>query len=197
MRMEIYHSHLMRECPSFQVNPLQLSRKEKIVKGDVDIKDLARASELTNSGADKVDFCFSFGIDSDGNCCVDFQIEVEAKLICQRCLRPIEEPVKIKSGMVFLETERQEINYSGDYEVYLFPELREKGAMLSLLVVVEDELLLGWPMVPLHKKDKDCLSLSANPTSVDDKKQSSDTEKKRPFAKLDKMLREASFKGRK
>lgn len=78
---------------------------------------------------------------------VDLEVEAVLTVRCQRCLGPLQVPVASHVGLVIdASPERQEASPGGDYEAVTLD-----AAAVDLAALVEDELLLSVPLVPLHE----------------------------------------------
>ena len=99
------------------------------------------------------------------------EIQAEAQMTCQRCLKPmtvvLESP--IRWGLVFSELEIQSLDNDID------PILVEEG-QLHLRQAIEDELVLLLPIMPMHE--------SCNREWISDSERVDVSEKKSPFAVL-------------
>ncbi len=105
--------------------------------------------------------------------------QAELKLECQRCLQPMSWPQQVDCTYRFVPTEALALEQDNEAE----EDVLSLEQPLDLLELVEDELIMDLPMVPMHEK---C------PVSVKTGTQTPDfTEKAHPFATL------AGLKGQK
>jgi len=74
------------------------------------------------------------------------QVEALAWLTCQRCLRPFSEGLMVDRVLRFVDDEAQAEALDADSE----DDVLALGPVLDLRTLVEDELLLAWPIVPRH-----------------------------------------------
>jgi uncharacterized protein len=74
--------------------------------------------------------------------------ETAVTLQCQRCLSPMTTPLTIESSFQFVAGEDAAAALDADSEHDVLALTRE----LDLLTLVEDELLLAWPIVPRHEQ---------------------------------------------
>ncbi|MFO1378385.1 MAG: YceD family protein [Steroidobacteraceae bacterium] len=111
---------------------------------------------------------------------VDLDIEGVLSVRCQRCLGALRVPVESHVGLVFdASPERQDASPGGDYEA-----LPIDPHAVDLAALVEDELLLSVPLVPLHE---DCDV--AGQASVAVVEAAPDEGTQRPFAGLKDLLK--------
>lgn len=80
--------------------------------------------------------------------CLQGTVEAKLKLICQRCMSPMEHKVsaRFKFGLVLDEEEIQEL--PADLEPYLI-----HGDEQSIIDLLEDELLLSLPIAAMHQEE--------------------------------------------
>jgi uncharacterized protein len=69
-------------------------------------------------------------------------------LICQRCLTPVETPLEVDQWYRFVGTEEIAMAEDDDCE----EDLLVMEPQFDLLAVLEDELLMALPVVPMHEQ---------------------------------------------
>jgi uncharacterized protein len=106
----------------------------------------------------------------------DVALEATLALICQRCMRPMAQPVASASRVYFPLDETAAARLPMEEETMLAPEGR-----VRLQDVVAEELLLALPMAPRHENESDCgeAVVEAEPEAKG---------ARRPFADLAKMM---------
>jgi uncharacterized protein len=74
------------------------------------------------------------------------QAEAELPLVCQRCLQPMRHALSLRRDFQFVrdEAEAERLDGTVEHEVLVL------GRDLDLRALIEDELLLDWPLVPRH-----------------------------------------------
>lgn len=72
-------------------------------------------------------------------------------LVCQRCLNAYEHPLESSFQVAFVASEDDTANVPEGYEGVAAPNGR-----IALAALVEDELLLALPLVPLHAEPEQC-----------------------------------------
>lgn len=111
----------------------------------------------------------------------DLTMEGAATLACQRCLRPMSEPVKsaVRVALILTEADASRV------PEHLEPVFAA-GGRISVGELVEEELLLALPIVPLHGQASDCV-VQVDTAVLTDEAPEQTTQK--PFAQLDKLLK--------
>jgi uncharacterized protein len=105
-----------------------------------------------------------------------------ARLVCQRCLEPLEVGVQATTQVGLVAAEPDVSRVPEELEPVLAPEGR-----ISVGELVEEELLLTLPIVPLHADGNDgaCVVADAPPFANDGR----EPEVQRPFAQLAELLK--------
>jgi uncharacterized protein len=107
-------------------------------------------------------------------------IEGAAELTCQRCLAPMRWPVESSSRVALIASEKEADRVPEDLEPVLAEDDR-----LRLRDLVEEELLLALPIVPLHADPKDCAPVATGVLAEEDAPQTT----QRPFEQLSELLK--------
>lgn len=78
---------------------------------------------------------------------MDLQIEATVPLVCQRCLQPLQQPLRVERRFLFApdEAEAQRLDDETEDDVLV---LERRFDLTGLL---EDELILALPLVPRHE----------------------------------------------
>ena len=113
----------------------------------------------------------------------DVWLHLEAKtsiaLICQRCMGAVATPIEVDQWYRFVASE--EIAMAEDDEAQ--EDLLVMEPQFDLLAVLEDELLMALPLVPMHEQCPNPPVLSAGDINIDQ-----DVEAKpNPFAMLEQL----------
>ena len=111
----------------------------------------------------------------------ELEVRAEALLTCQRCLGPMRRTLQSTSRLAFVE--REDAPVPADHEAIPGDPRR-----VDLAELVEDELLLSLPLIPIHGAGEKCTAqgsqvthdMSAGPPSQ---------EMRRPFAGLKELLK--------
>lgn len=168
------------------VNALEFARLAQLAQGEVDVMDLERLTEgLPQAQPGRVAWQLQGRQDAAGRLHLDVQAHGELQLECQRCLRLFAWPVALHNTLRLLAS-RSEIEAmdareaqgdAGD-EDYILAD-----AHLDCLSVVEDELILALPYVPVHEVCPDQFD-SISGEGEDEK---TETGKPSPFAVLSQL----------
>ena len=94
----------------------------------------------------EVDYRLDFGRDELGTDYVDVHAQAPLTMICQRTLEPFVLPVTVDNRLGLIRRERDEAGLPPGCEPLLVPE----DGRLHPADVIEDELLLALPLVPVN-----------------------------------------------
>ncbi len=109
------------------------------------------------------------------------QAQATVPLTCQRCLGPVQTPLVVDRWFRFVATEAQAEAEDDDAE----EDLLALEPRPDLMAVLEDELLMALPLVPMHGMCPQTLPSSAG--SLPDETDGVETRRENPFQALSKL----------
>jgi uncharacterized protein len=113
-------------------------------QGRIEVSDLARLSEFLLSDQAIIEVEFSISQSDYGTPIVQGRLETNLAVECQRCLEAMEIPLQIDFKLL-VDADDDMIAVSSLDTVY-----SEEGT-ISIFEVVEDEIILGLPLVIMHE----------------------------------------------
>jgi uncharacterized protein len=168
-----------------------LSASESTVSGDYPLAGFERLKDslAKSEGTARVEFRFHAAEDATGSPgsrfpALDGSVEARPWLVCQRCLSPFEWRLVSEFKVAFVASEDRDGEVPIEYEAVLAPNGRAPLAEL-----VEDELLLALPLVPMHERLEECRAhpeTQESGTAPDEDAKNEGTT--RPFANLRDLL---------
>lgn len=165
----------MSPAPADLVNALELGGRGASIERDLALAQLPR---LTDAGAlegTRVRGELRFGM-FEGRATVDTRISGTVVLTCQRCLKPCEVRVLEVAPLIVVATD-EDVVPAG------FDSILGNAERLPVIEVMEEQLLLGLPLVAVHPPGTGCqreASPQPGPDEVSDRQ--------RPFANLRELL---------
>jgi len=131
-------------------DPFRFADHSLSLSGTLSIRDMSRLRSSLSSDEGEVQVDLVFGVDEEGIRNVKGHITTGLILQCQRCLEPFRYEVNgdVMSGIV--RTEKEADRLPERYNPLLVTD-----PLLVLGEMVEDELIVSLPIVPMHKID-DC-----------------------------------------
>ena len=146
---------LMQPEQPQSINPLRLAKNKEQIKGSLSLDSLARLEDILLDNHGQVQYSLSFDFDASGICLIKSYIDTAVVLQCQRCLKSVIIEIQ-KSSILGAYKDSDEFEKLEDnYEPC---QLDEEFILVKKLV--EDELLLAIPLIPLHS-DKKCIEEDA------------------------------------
>jgi len=149
-----------------QVNLRELARQEASIEAQLPLSDFERVVALSTPGDYKLDESEESVIRvslrfSENHDLVFLRGDLEGsvKLTCQRCLEVMEYSLAGPVKLAVSETEREVEGLPKGFELICLLDTDAVGLKLDevhLLPMVEDELLLRIPLVPMHSEGADC-----------------------------------------
>ncbi|MHB1870414.1 MAG: YceD family protein [Steroidobacteraceae bacterium] len=156
----------------------RLSRGAAALDFDLALRQLPRLSSRAELIGGSVRGRVRFGRDS-GQAVAEVSLEGAAQLQCQRCMRPMEQPLSARVRVALLADEAE----AGAVPEALEPVLARDGR-ISIAELIEEEVLLSLPIVPMHAAGEPCAALEAAGAVSEPAEAST----QRPFARLDELL---------
>jgi len=175
---------MSQRLPEF-IEPYRLAETQRILTGEIPVARMKRLSPLLLSDSGTAHVELIFGVDEVGFANVTGKVETMVTMQCQRCMESMDVAVKAQVSLAFVTTEKE----AQDLPSYYEPLIVEEETLLSDLV--EDEIILALPAVPLHDAGQCAVQApyasKTQSTSAD--LQSGDTTQQRsnPFAILEKL----------
>ncbi len=159
-----------------RIDPWLLSEQEAVLEGRFDLSALPRLAPLLRDTAGEVRYRFRFGRDDHGRSLIHTTVEAVLDLECQRCLESMAHQVHAVGTLALVRgpMEAEQLPRALD------PLLLDEQERVTVMRLVEDELLLSLPVVPRHASDQ-CPGHRAEPESSDLPEAS---ERENPFAVL-------------
>lgn len=108
---------------------------------------MSRLNALLAAPADDVEVELEFARDEQRIPMMRGHYRVEATLICQRCLEPVLIPLDSRCEVGFVDSDEAARTLPRQYEPVILDD-----ESLDLISLIEDELLLALPAVPMHPK---------------------------------------------
>ena len=142
---------MSKENLSERINPFRLAEAGASLHRSLFVKDMSRLSVGLADDSGQVEVDIQFGIDQQGTRFLRGHFETSLKVQCQRCMEPFAFEIigDLLSGVI--KTEAAAKALPSTYE----PVLVDEEDMLSIQDMIEDELIVGMPIVPRHDS-KNC-----------------------------------------
>ncbi len=158
-----------------KIYPFKYARNSLELSGRLKVSDMPRLSDAVYRDEGVVMVNMDFNVNEAGTPYILGNFTSSLTLICERCMEIMCLNVTAKCLLELVEYRRNIRSLTEGYE----PWLVSSNEPVSIITVVEDELLLALPLVPSH--DFDCLpaeSWISENTRMDQEKPTS------PFAVL-------------
>lgn len=129
------------------IDALKFAREGGRLEGEIPLSDMPRLQDVVASAAGSIRYRVQGAIDAKRRPVIDVAVEGELALVCQRCLDPIAHILQRTSRFVLVD-EEGELPDVGDED----PDTESIpiDALADIEDVVEQEVLLGLPIAPMH-----------------------------------------------
>jgi DUF177 domain-containing protein len=123
----------------------RLAERGSVLKGEIELKRLARLREILLSDDGAVAASLTFRRREGGCLVADLAYEAALSLACQRCLEPLTHVAKAEVEIGIVENESMQACLPDGCEVFVLGDDRLLPSRL-----IEDELIVSLPLVPRH-----------------------------------------------
>jgi uncharacterized protein len=165
----------MSPAPADLVNALELAGRAASIERDLVLAQLPRLVDAGALPGTRAHGELRFGL-FEGRATVDARVTAVVVLPCQRCLKPCEVSIAEATPLVVLTTDE-------DPAPAGFDPILGNAERLPVIEVIEEQLLLGLPLVPVHLPGTGCsgpAETTPAPHATEDRQ--------RPFANLRELL---------
>ena len=114
--------------------------------GELPVAAMSRLGGMLAGSEGVAQYALDFGRDEFGAAYLQVHVEAPLTLTCQRTLEPFVLPLTVDSRLGLIRSEREEAALPPGCE----PLLVEEDGKLNPADVIEDELLLALPLVPVN-----------------------------------------------
>ena len=163
------------------VDPRKLADRGVTLNGSLQLADLERLCDPLSDNVGTVQAKFDFERDEQHVVVIHSELDVEVKMVCQRCLELVVLPIRSECHYAVVKEGADTQSLPKGYDVL---EVGEDP--LDLMTLVEDELLLALPIVPAHDPE-DC----QQPAGANEPEPSQDeVSRSNPFSVLAQLKRD-------
>lgn len=135
----------MLERLPVQIDPHRFAQSGRMLKGTIPLSQMERLSPLLLASDEVATVGLSFSRDTAGWTVIKGSIQASFRLNCQRCMQEGVFPTEITLLMAVIADSNEAERLPDYYE----PLLMEESTVV-LSDIIEDELLLMLPIVPMH-----------------------------------------------
>lgn len=166
------------------IDPIRLADRGDHLSGTIPLDRMKRLLSYCRSdeGVVKIDLSFHYDGRRDVRT-ITGTLTTEISLDCERCLEPMILPLRCEVNLLALMPGQESLAETGDALIVSDP--------VSLVELVENELILVLPMIPMHPRDqcsaaKQVVQAGSGSTAPEPEQGGS---KESPFAELAKLKR--------
>jgi len=154
------------------VNAVELAGRAAELDRELDLSQLPRLKEAGALPGTRALARLIFGL-FEHKPTIEVHVGGTIVMLCQRCMRPCRSEVDESDSLIVVATDRDEVD--GFEPCVADPD------HLSVPVVIEEQMLLAMPLVPMHADLSEC-------RAPVDTGRAGDEEKQKPFANLRDLL---------
>lgn len=169
-----------------QIDPIRLAEKQGHLEGEIPVARLHRL--IGGLETDKnARFSLDFEAESEGRVLMKGEISAEVPVVCQRCLEQMAWPLHTEVEIEFVTPETPLSEEEAQDVILVDKPLQLQG-------LIEDELLLALPMVPMHEPSCSASRYLGQKPGMPEQT-SDEQEENSPFAVLAKLKLDGGNKG--
>ncbi len=136
---------MMKALPH-KIDPMRCAHQQLRLDGSVQGKMPRLETSLTAPLQEGVEIHWRFYQDEAQRARVEGSVAVRLSLLCQRCLQPLYWQVHANTRLCFLKPGQQD-DFPSEIEVVVV-----ESPLISLVELIEDELILALPLAPMHEQ---------------------------------------------
>ena len=133
-----------------QIDPFRLAETGQSFSGQLHLRHMRRLQSSLLSDSGEVQLKLQFDIDEIGIKYLRGHVTAELELECQRCLEAMTLPINKEMLVAFVRSNHAAEQLPEDYDPFVVEQ-----TPIALVDVIEDELILSLPQVPMHARE-DC-----------------------------------------
>lgn len=142
----------MSNSTSGLIDPYKMAKRHLTLQDKVAVASLHRANKLLASDEGEVAYSFDFSMDPEELCVINGELHGLLTMCCQRCLKNFKREVHCEFVVSPVNNDAEAKLLPSGYE----PVIVQDGKF-DILELLEDELILGLPIVAAHEADElDC-----------------------------------------
>ena len=131
------------------IDSLKFAREGGRLQGEVAVAKLSRLEDVVSEPSGNVRYVLGGRLNAHGKPVLDIEVEVTLALSCQRCLGRIDFMLRRESQLLLVES-GQSLPEVGDEEAEMESIAAED--VNDVTDIVEQEVLLGLPIAPVHSE---------------------------------------------
>jgi uncharacterized protein len=132
------------------IDPIQLAERAAHLTGTLPLAGMARLKEACIGGEDGVEIDLRFDRSTDAQVYeAHGVIQAALRVTCQRCLEPMMLTLTVRPQWLYVRA-----GEGRETPIDEAAELMEADRPVALSELVEDELLLAMPMIPMHRLEE-------------------------------------------
>jgi len=128
------------------VYPLQLCEQAACLQGTLPIAGLPRLRSSLHAAVGEAAYWITCDQDSQRCCRLQIRVVAELLLVCQRCLQGLPWLLETNTLLAPVQAEQEIARLPDTYEPLLLSAMES----VTLADLVEEELILGMPLLPKH-----------------------------------------------
>lgn len=141
---------MSKESLPTRIDPFRFADNGISLEGVLPVKSMPRLSSMLQTDEGELKLTLVFGLDEEKIRYVKGHADTELMLQCQRCMNPFKHQMSIDVLSAIVTNEKEASELPDRYDPLIVID-----QMLTLSDIIEDELIVCLPVVPMHNSE-DC-----------------------------------------
>jgi len=138
------------------IDALRFAQEHQRLVGSLPLAGMQRLSDVLLDTAGRADFKLTGGVDRNSKPTIEVEVEARLPMRCERCLDRLDFELK-RSTRFLVVPDAEALPEFEDEETEI--EAMPASALAGVADVIEQEILLGLPLAPMHA-DGACVAVS-------------------------------------
>ena len=152
----------MSQLPT-RIDPIVMAAKTRVLEGLLPLARMPRVCAIVEQPLDTVKLRLRGTIDEAGRSLLLGHVYTQISMQCQRCLQAVAVQIDADFALAAVHSEQEAALLPDNYEPLLLP----LGEDVSLVELIEDEVLLNLPIVARHEVSECAASTKDVSTAAD------------------------------
>ncbi len=138
---------MFKELPAF-IDPKRLASQGTNLRGVVTLAQMSRLKDMLCDIQGEAQIDWLFALDDKHRPTINGRLLAQITLLCQRCLKPMLYSVDVPVSLLVLT---EELDDDDEEPIGYEPIILNSSTEVSLIKLIEDELILAIPIIAKHK----------------------------------------------
>lgn len=136
-------------CPGL-IDTREFARLSLECEGRSPLASFKRLASMLCDTGGELNYRLRGSLDEHGKAAIELEIDVDVRVVCQRCLGELELPLRVRNRLRLIDQAPEWTAEAAEFESNAEDEIVSSPA-LDVQALVEDEVMLALPLAPRHE----------------------------------------------